>query len=44
MDKNPIWERDGFIIRLAKVEDLKDYYEQNYCPLDKELVCCIVDI
>lgn len=37
MGKNPIWERDGFKIRLAQKEDLNDYYEQNYCPLDKEV-------
>lgn len=38
MSQNPIWERDGFIIRLAQMDDLNDYYEQNYCPLDKEVV------
>lgn len=37
MDKNPRWEKDGFIIRLARVQDLDDYYEQNYCPLDQEV-------
>lgn len=32
-----IGKKDGFIIRLAKAEDAMDYYEQNYCPLDKEV-------
>lgn len=36
MDLNIIGEKDGFIIRLAKAEDAAAYYEQNYCPLDKE--------
>lgn len=36
MEKKIIGEKDGFIIRLAKAEDVTDYYEQNYCPLDKE--------
>ena len=25
------------IIRLAKADDAVNYYEQNYCPLDKEV-------
>ena len=25
------------MIRLAKTEDVTNYYEQNYCPLDKEV-------
>lgn len=37
MDTNIIGKKDGFIIRLAKAEDVTDYYEQNYCPLDKEV-------
>ena len=37
MDKNIICKKDGFIIRLAKAEDVTAYYEQNYCPLDKEV-------
>lgn len=32
-----IAEKDGFLIRLAKIEDITNYYEQNYCPLDKEV-------
>ena len=31
-----IWEKNGFMIRLAKKEDAEPYYAQNYCPLDKE--------
>ena len=37
MNTNIIAEKDGFIIRLAKAEDVTDYYEQNYCPLDNEV-------
>ena len=37
MNKKPIWEKDGFVIRLAQKEDMDNYYEQNYCPLDKEV-------
>ncbi len=37
MKKNIISEKDGFLIRFAKAEDATDYYEQNYCPLDKEV-------
>lgn len=36
MNKNPSWKKDGFTIRLAQAEDMNNYYEQNYCPLDKE--------
>lgn len=32
-----IGEKDGFVIRLARKEDAILYYEQNYCPLDKEI-------
>ena len=37
MDRNPMWEKDGFTIRLAQAEDINNYYEQNYCPLDCEV-------
>lgn len=37
MKEDVIGNKDGFIIRLAKSEDVTDYYEQNYCPLDKEV-------
>lgn len=37
MNQNPVWEKDGFIIRLARAEDVNNYFEQNYCPLDKEV-------
>lgn len=36
MDSDIIGKKDGFIIRLAKPEDAAKYYEENYCPLDKE--------
>lgn len=37
MNTNIISEKDGYMIRLAKAEDAINYYEQNYCPLDKEV-------
>ena len=33
----PIWKKNGYTIRLALPSDAEDYYEQNYCPLDKEV-------
>lgn len=32
-----MWEKDGYLLRLAKEEDLDDYYQQNYCPLHPEI-------
>lgn len=37
MNQNPIWEKNGFTMRLARAGDVQDYYRQNYCPLDKEV-------
>lgn len=37
MNRDVLSEKDGFLIRLAKAEDAAGYYEQNYCPLDKEV-------
>ena len=37
MDTMIIGEKDGFLIRAANADDITDYYEQNYCPLDKEV-------
>lgn len=37
MITNMVAEKDGYWIRLAKAEDVTNYYEQNYCPLDKEV-------
>lgn len=37
MDTRILGEKDGFIIRLAEAEDAISYYDQNYCPLDKEV-------
>lgn len=37
VDTNIIGEREGFLIRSASAEDVTDYYEQNYCPLDREV-------
>lgn len=36
MEIGKIGEKDGVILRLARAEDVTDYYEQNYCPLDGE--------
>lgn len=36
MNINVIGEKDGYVVRLARMEDLTEYYEQNYCPLDRE--------
>ena len=37
MNTDVIGKKDGFVIRLAKADDSVNYYEQNYCPLDKEV-------
>ena len=31
-----IWEKDGFVLRLAQKEDAIEYYEHNFNPLDRE--------
>ena len=38
MESRFIWEHNGYMIRLAQKEDAENYYVQNYCPLDKEVV------
>lgn len=30
------WEKDGYILRLAREEDAESYFEQNFAPLDRE--------
>ena len=37
MSIDVIGQKDGFVIRLAKANGAVGYYEQNYCPLDKEV-------
>lgn len=32
------WQYQGYIMRPAKAEDANPYYDQNYCPLDKEII------
>lgn len=32
-----VWEKNGFIMRLANKNDAENYYNQNYNPLDKEV-------
>ncbi len=31
-----IGTKNGFVVRMAEPEDMTRYYEQNYCPLDRE--------
>lgn len=35
---NISWEKDGYLLRPARREDAGQYYAQNFCPLDQELV------
>lgn len=37
MIADPVWEKDGYILRLAQMADLDGYYCGNYCPLDTEV-------
>ncbi len=37
MKYDVISSKEGYLIRLANAEDAANYYEQNYCPLDKEV-------
>ena len=37
MKKIPSWEKDGYRLRLAKEDDVTDYYANNYVPLDQEV-------
>lgn len=32
------WQKDGYLLRLARREDAENYYTQNFCPLDPEAV------
>ena len=32
------WKKNGYTIRLARKEEAEDYYVQNFCPLDKEVI------
>lgn len=33
----PTWEKDGYLLRLARREDADAYFSQNYDPLDPEV-------
>lgn len=35
---NKKWTKDGYTLRLAQSTDAEDYYQQNYNPLDTEVV------
>lgn len=32
-----VWEKDNYVLRLAKKEDAENYYQHNYNPLDPEV-------
>ncbi len=32
----PVWEKDGFVLRLSRPEEALPYYRQNLNPLDPE--------
>lgn len=34
---NQTWTKDGFVLRLAQVEDAEAYFQQNFNPLDSEV-------
>lgn len=31
---NQVYEKDGYILRLARKEDTEEYYENNFQPFD----------
>ena len=33
---NQVYEKDGYILRLARKEDAEEYYENNFQPFDPE--------
>lgn len=33
-----VWKRDGFLMWLAEKEDAEAYFQQNFCPLDQDVV------
>lgn len=37
-DSERIWEKDGYVLRLAKKEDAQEYYNNNFKPLSPEIV------
>ncbi len=36
--ENLVWRYEGYVMRPARFEDAESYYEQNYRPLDKEII------
>ena len=32
------WRKDGYLLRLSRREDAENYYTQNFCPLDAEVI------
>ncbi|MDY3367298.1 GNAT family protein [Zhenhengia yiwuensis] len=34
---NQTWTKDGFVLRLAQIEDAEAYFQQNFNPLDSEV-------
>lgn len=37
VQNTPVWEKNGYQMRLAREEDAEAYFSQNYDPLDAEL-------
>lgn len=37
MQGEVIGQKDGFVLRFAAAGDAEAYFEQNYCPLDREV-------
>ena len=37
MKKDMVWEKDGYILRLAQPEYAESYYAQNFASLDQEI-------
>lgn len=33
----PAWEKDGYLLRLARAEDAENYYKNNFASLDPEV-------
>ena len=36
VDKLKKWEKDGYVLRLATLNDAEEYYKNNFNPLDPE--------
>ena len=34
---NKVYEKDGYVLRLARKEDAEEYFENNFHPLTRKL-------